>query len=326
MKWSVLGAIALAAFPANVFSATSQAAKPLAVRDVLHLTGLEDVPRNAKGTLALEKGELQFAGAKGAGHITLTAIRTFYLEHGDMALIGGTAGKIVLFAPFGSGKAVAMIRRSIDTLTVDYSDGSGGLHEAVLLLPKGQGAEVSERLGAGGAQRFESAKPNPATSTKQTTSKQKPLTEKAAPIAFNPRAAIQIEALGSGDVTLPAAFKAVLYEDLIEAFRNSERFQHVYRSGENDARDRGNMLTLRTTVEGFRSGNSRVRTLTFFGGATTLDARIQILDRAGKSIADYQVQGKVRHFGENIEVADNLTKTITKLLKPGTPVAEAQKD
>jgi hypothetical protein len=126
--------------------------------------------------------------------------------------------------------------------------------------------------------------------------------------------AIQIAIVEVGDVKIPAEFRFAVYERLVERVRTSGAFQKVYRAGDHAADAVPDLVTLHTKVEGFKEGSQTVRELTTVLGATKVDVTASVIARDGHVLTDHKITGRVRFFGENLGVTDDLAKRITKLL------------
>jgi hypothetical protein len=127
--------------------------------------------------------------------------------------------------------------------------------------------------------------------------------------------AIQILEVQSEEVRLPPAFQVSLYENLIEQIQKTGRFKQVYRDGDTAAAAETDLLTLRSTVKGFKEGSQRLREATTVAGATSIKVRVQIADRSGKSLLDRDVTGKVVFFGENLRATYNFAKGVAKIVR-----------
>jgi len=127
--------------------------------------------------------------------------------------------------------------------------------------------------------------------------------------------AIQVLEVQSEEVRLPPAFQASLYENLIEQIQKTGKFKQVYRDGEKTAADEPDLLTLRSTVKGFREGSQRLRQATTVVGATSIKVHVQIADRSGKSLLERDVSGKVVFFGENLRATYNFAKSVAKIVR-----------
>jgi hypothetical protein len=126
--------------------------------------------------------------------------------------------------------------------------------------------------------------------------------------------AIQIAKIESEEVKLPAEFQMALYENLIDEVRKTGKFQRIFRDGERGAQDLKDLVTLRSTVRGFKEGSARARQVTTVAGATSIKMRLQIAARDGRLLVDRDIEGKVRFFGENLRATHNLAKAVAKII------------
>jgi len=122
---------------------------PLKVRCLM---GLDNIKRNAHGTLTLEQDSMQFNTGQTVAKVPVKSIDDIF-SGAEMTQSGGTVGALTKVAlPYGGGRALSLLLRSkIDILTLTYRDENGGFHGVILTLPKGQGAQVRAQLVAGGA-------------------------------------------------------------------------------------------------------------------------------------------------------------------------------
>jgi len=126
--------------------------------------------------------------------------------------------------------------------------------------------------------------------------------------------AIQIAMIEAGDIEIPAEFRFAVYERLVERVRESGVFQKVYRTGDRAADGVADLITLHTKVTGFTEGSQTKRELTTVLGATKVDVTASVTARDGHALMDQKITGRVRFFGENLGVTNDLAKRITKLL------------
>lgn len=127
--------------------------------------------------------------------------------------------------------------------------------------------------------------------------------------------AIQILNVEAGEVRLPPEFQMALYENLIEEVRKTGRFQHVYRDGEHAATDAAHLVTLRSTVGAFQEGSARKRQVTTVAGATSIKVHVRFTARDGEILAERDLEGKVRFFGENLRATHDFAKKAAKLVR-----------
>ena len=116
-------------------------------------------------------------------------------------------------------------------------------------------------------------------------------------------------------MTSPAEFRFAVYERLIERVRQDGTFQKVFRSGDHAAANVRDLVILRTKVGKFNEGSQFRRELTTVTGGTTVDVTTTVGIRDGRVLLESDLSGKVRFFGENLGVTNDLAKRIAKLLK-----------
>ena len=127
--------------------------------------------------------------------------------------------------------------------------------------------------------------------------------------------AVQIAMVDAGDVPIPAEFRYAVYERLVERVEASGAFQHVYRAGDHSADGISDLVTLHTKVEAFKQGSQTARELVTVVGWTKVDITASVTARDGHSLMDKKITGRVRFFGENLGVTNDLAKRITKLVR-----------
>lgn len=277
---------------------------------VRHIIGLENIKPNALGKLVIRDGALQFGSQT---RIAATSIDDIFIGT-ETTQSGGKAGTVAktaaMAAPYESGAALSLLlRTNVDVLTVAYRETSGARHAAIFALPKGQAEAVRTQLVAAGAH---------ASATPPVLKETRPLTEitgKKRPVFGPSLPAMQIELVEIGDIRIPAEFRSAIYERLIERVSGTGKFQKVFRSGDRAAEGYPNLITLHTTVQKFKQGSQMQREITTVLGATKVAVNAMVTGGDGKSLLDRDVQGKVRFFGENLGVTNDLAKRIAKVLR-----------
>jgi len=290
------------------YGLAQQAETKVEVRNVI---GLENVKRNSSGALTVMNGVMQFDSGKTHAKVPIASIENVVVGS-ETTQAGGKAGTVAktgaIAAPFGSGHSLTLLlRTNVDILTVSYRDAGGGLHFAVLALPKGQGEQERAQLLAAGA--CESAagaeqELNPAVPAGPKTAGQK-----------LSASAIQIEPVEAGDVRIPLEFRAAIYEFLVQRVREAGTFKQVFRSGDAAAASVPDLVSLHTTVEKFKEGSQMKREITTVLGATKVDVSASVTARDGRMVLNDTVGGKVRFRGENLGVTNDVAKRIAKLLR-----------
>lgn len=279
-----------------------------------HVIGLENVRRNSLGRLSILDGALRLQVGTMNARVSLASIDDISIGT-ETTQAGGKAGTVTktaaITAPYDSGAALSiLLRRNADVLTVSNRDLSGGLHYVILALSKGQGEQQRAQLIAAGV--HVSASPG------QEPRAGKPVAPEARKTNGPKRSAsaIEIEPVDARDVWIPAEFRAAIYEYLVIRVRKSGTFQQVFRSGDRAAAGVPDLVTLHTTIEKFKQGSQMQREITTVLGATKVDVSASVTDRDGRVLMTRRVQGRVRFFGENLGVSNDLAKHIAKQLKP----------
>ena len=99
------------------------------------IIGLDGVKDKTAGTLTIEDGKLCFVHSGTRSQIPAAAMEDVVTADDSQRVIRGTLGTVSMLAPYGSGRALSMIRSKIDSLTIKYCDDTGGLHGAVFTMP-----------------------------------------------------------------------------------------------------------------------------------------------------------------------------------------------
>jgi hypothetical protein len=139
----------------------------------------------------------------------------------------------------------------------------------------------------------------------------------AAQAASKPKlsaSAVQVALLDVGDVKIPAEFRYAIYEQIVDHVKASGAFQKVYRAGDKAAAGVPDLVILHTRMEGFKEGSQTVREVTTVFGATTVDITATVTAKDGKELMNKKLTGRVRFFGENLGVTNDIAKKITKLV------------
>jgi hypothetical protein len=128
-------------------------------------------------------------------------------------------------------------------------------------------------------------------------------------------AAIEVLPIVSDEIKLPAEFRVSLYENLIDQLQAGGGFQHVYRDGDHNVQDAGDIVILHSTVRGFKQGSERARQVTTVAGATSIKIHCNFTDGNGKSLLDQDIEGNVRFFGGNLRATYDFAKKVAKVAR-----------
>jgi hypothetical protein len=271
----------------------------------VQLIGLIGVKQNAKGTLKVENGNLQFAHGKAKSDVNAASIQDVVTGDDTQRSVGGTVGVISMAAPYGGGRFLSLFRKKIDTLTVQYCDVDGGLHGAIFTMPVGGANAIKTELVSEGAHTTTTGEATTATlSSKEQNAPQSP-EHLSAKIKAS---AIQVEMIQSDEIKLPAEFQIALYENLVRQIEKQGTFQRVYRDGDRTASSVADLVVLHSTVRGFKAGSERARQVTTVAGATSITVHCQFTSPDAKPLLERDVNGKVRFFGGNLKATDDFAK------------------
>ncbi len=133
------------------------------------------------------------------------------------------------------------------------------------------------------------------------------LCEQPHPPAGSP-AAIEVEMIQAGEISLPAEFQVALYENLVQELEKKGGFSQVYRDGDRNAAAAPGLVVLHTTVIDFKQGSELKRDVTTVGGATSITIHCQFTDKEGKVLLERDITGKVRLIGDNLKATDDFAK------------------
>ena len=134
------------------------------------------------------------------------------------------------------------------------------------------------------------------------------------PIKKMKAAAFKVEMIESNEIKLPAEFQVSLYEDLIQQLQKKGGF-HVYRDGDRNAENAADLVTLRTTIQGFKEGSERLRQVTTVAGATSIKVHCAFEDKSGKTLLESDINGRVLFFGGNLRATYDFAKKAAQVAR-----------
>jgi hypothetical protein len=141
--------------PAQTSTSGGPAPAPAANPSVRLIIGLDDVKKNATGTLTLQDGMLVFMAGKAGDKVPVASIDDVFIGTESTQLRGKTARvakTAAMAAPFETGRALSILMRTkVDILTVSFHDTEGALHGAIFALPIGQAEPMRTQLIQAGA-------------------------------------------------------------------------------------------------------------------------------------------------------------------------------
>jgi|CZKC01.1.fsa_nt_gi hypothetical protein len=306
--------VLILAFSAPLISAQNAQDTAVDTLHVRHILGLQGVKRDATGLLQIKSKELHFDAGRSRGTLPISSIEDIFIGT-ETTQAGGKLGEVAkgaaLAAPYDSGAALTLLMiQKVDVLTIAYRDSDNGLHAAIFAVPKNRAEQFRADLISNGSHVNNGAKVSRVPSG---------MSPSAADVSARPKSppasTILIEPVNSGDVNIPAEFRLAIYEDLVETIQSSGIYVRVFRSGDHRADEISDVVTLSTEVQSFKQGNQTEREIVTVIGATKVRLNVKLSANNGAILVDKQVEGKVRFFGENLNVIRDVAKQITRLLR-----------
>jgi hypothetical protein len=147
-----IAAVIATALLCNSLICVSQAQAAQAETQATQVIGLIGLKKNTKGKLTVLNGSLRFTHDQWNVDVSAASIEEVVTGKDSQRIIGGTFGTMAsLAAPFGSGSALPLFRKKLDTLTIQYRDANGALHGAIFTMPRGEAEAIKKELVAKGA-------------------------------------------------------------------------------------------------------------------------------------------------------------------------------
>jgi len=166
----VIGVVLFIYNPVICVTRAQQAQTEIEAVQLIGLAGLKD---NTKGRLLVANGSLRFIHSKGNAEVAASDIQDVVTGRDSQRVIGGTLGTLTMLAPFGSGRVLSLFRTKLDTLTIQYRDGGGGLHGVIFTVPLGKAEIIKQELISHGAKTSIPTQADIKTTT-STTKEKKP--------------------------------------------------------------------------------------------------------------------------------------------------------
>lgn len=259
-----------------------------------HVYGLPGAKAKESGTLTIDDRELVFAGKTGRSIIRLQSVYAAGAGN-DRVELWGMKGRLLRMAiPNGGGLfAATFMHHRVDMFTVEYGDGTGGYHTAVFFLPANEAGRALQAI---------------------TTAPIAPREPAEAACDGGPvrPSTVRVPIPEWNDANVPAAYRALVYEHLIDRLRQSPGIERVYRDGEPGCAQ----YSIQLTGTGFKAGSQIARASTgpvgMFVATTQMGFEMRIVDGDGQEIARDQVKATIRGESESINVSQSVAKKIAK--------------
>jgi hypothetical protein len=263
-----------------------------------HVYGLPDIKKNKKGTLTLDADALTFTGTSGNASIPRLSV-TAVSAGNERVEIWGMGGRILrMTIPNGGGiAAAAVMHHRIDMLTIEFKDAHGGGHSAVFFLPANEAEHALRSF---------------ALTPLPPSQKLVP----ACDVSNIQPGSVFVSTPNWDGAQVPAAYRALVYEHLIDRLHSSKEITHVYRDGEGDGHHACPQYTIHIAINAFKEGSSVKRALMgpvgMFVGTTQMKFNVTFTDTTGKLNASEQISTTIRGESESTGVADHVAKDVAK--------------
>jgi hypothetical protein len=122
------------------------AQQPAPVSGVVQVIGMSGIKEHAKGSLAIDGGNLQFSNSKAKTSVAITSLQDIVTGNDSQRVFRGTVGALTMFAPYYSGRFLSLFRSKLDTLTIQYVDEAGGVHGAIFTMAPGKADPLKKQL------------------------------------------------------------------------------------------------------------------------------------------------------------------------------------
>jgi len=302
--------------PSHAPAATLQVSQPIPPSAAIwqsakaeHVYGFPELKPHNKGTLSFSLDSVTFSGKTGTTSIDRKDV-TAVSSGNQKVEIWGMKGRILRAAmPNGSGVAGAMfMKHRVDMLTVEYRDRHGAIHGAVFFLPAHQADQALQSFTQMPVPLRPEAVPDFPNRAELTTAPNCQDSVEAR--------SVLVVAPSWEHTEVPAAYRALVYEHVVDRLRLTQGAGRVYRDGEDSGQKLCPQYTIHISIVVFKPGSQVKRAVLgpvgFFVGTTQMTFDTTLTDTSGSVNLHTQVKGKTRGETENTNVADGVAKKIAK--------------
>lgn len=279
--------------------------------NVEHAYGLPEAKPKAKGTLTMDSAGFTFSSKWGQYTIPWTS--TVAVSDGSERVeLWGTTGTIVrMMIPNGGGLAAAgVMHHKVYELTVEFHDVRGAYHAAVFLLSAKDAARALESY----SRAVPAAEGDSPTANFGTgPADQHSFACNSLPDSPN---SVLVAKPAWSQADVPAAYRALVYEHLVNRLQQVEGIAHVYRAGERSAVSACPRYTVTISVVSFKPGSQVMRAtmgpIGFFAGTTQMVFSVKITDASGNLNTTDEIRAAARGESQSRNVADGVARKLAK--------------
>jgi hypothetical protein len=261
-----------------------------------HVFGLPGAKTKESGTLTIDGSDLIFVVKTSRSSIRLQSVYAVGAGN-ERVELWGMKGRLLRMA---TPTAEVCLRLHSCTIASICSQSSSvtkmaGYHAAVFFLPANEAERTLQTLTTAPIAHYEPA---------DTACN-------GGPVKLS---TIRILLPAWNDADVPAAYRALVYEHLIERMRQSPGIDRVYRDGEPGCPQ----YTVQLTATGFKAGSQIARASTgpvgMFVGTTQMGFAVRVLDTHGQELDRDQIKATIRGESESINVSQTVAKKVAKEL------------
>lgn len=263
-----------------------------------HMYGFTELKPHKRGTLTLSADQLTFSAKSGSTSIPRNSL--IAVSAGNQRVeLWGIGGRILrMTIPDGGGlAAAAVMHHRIDMLTVEFRDDRGGNHSAVFLLPANEAEPALQSFA------LSSAEPRKLS---DAVCHNGPI-EPRSVLVYTPN---------WDQAQVPAAYRALVYEHIVDRLRRTKDVGHVYRDGEINDQTACPQYTIQISIAAFKEGSSVQRAFMgpvgMFVGTTQMKFDVTFADALKKLNISEQITATIRGEAESTNVADHVAKSLAK--------------
>ena len=194
-------------------------------------------------------------------------------------------------------KYVPGMHHRVDMLTVEFNDGRGGNHAAVFFLPANEAERALENF---------ALTPVPPRKVSEAVCRN---------AAVEPRSVL-VPTPNWDHAEVPAAYRGLVYEHIIDRLRRTKEVGQVYRDGDGESYGGCPQYIVHISIATFKQGISVQRAFLgpvgMFVGTTQMKFDVTFTDASGKLNTREQITATMRGESENTNVADHVAKSLAK--------------
>ncbi|MEZ2346428.1 hypothetical protein [Terriglobus sp. RCC_193] len=269
---------------------------------------MPELKPKAKGSLTVDNHGIAFSAKSGRYDVPWAEIAAVSSAN-ERVELWGTTGRIVrMVIPNGGGLAAATVmHHKVNELTVEFHDIRGAYHGAVFFLPAADAAHVMES----------STLAVPSLNDPIAMAVSAPKPSISCQGASGLAGAVLVSPPTWTEADVPAAYRAAVYEHIIDRLKKVQGVTHVYRAGEPDTQPVCPQFTISISVVSFKPGNQVARAsmgpIGFFAKTTQLVFDATITDVSGHFNKTEPLKATVRGESESLTIADSVAKRLAKL-------------